>query len=314
MDKRRMLNMMLMLCALSVPAWATVVQASNSIGQYLQGVPTTEWSHVIDGNKTMLMHGDSVVRTTTRNGNVQTDVAGDVVATTTFKDNRPILEELTTPTHSQITRYTYDEAGRLSKVVVSGPDGIEELTQYAHGPDGSMVAFQQISIGQYPTWDFQGDGWYATQRDGVGEQVTLIGNDTIIRKSLEHEGSEPKAVFQRMPDGSLIVTEGAITRTFNPKGLLVHEEQGDEIQSTFQYDGQGTLVESESRSGTGRTLSKYVDGHLSGRQLFQDNTVVKEVAYASDGTRTETLYEDGIAYADITYAPDGARVLSVRYR
>lgn len=188
--------------------------------------------------------------------------------------------------------YSYEQGRANLTLVARLSDEGFLLTRFAKEPDRFTVTVSS---------EEGGDRYRYTQGLTISESWsgdTLLGEEKVRPSS----------------DGSLLVTDGEIERSYARSGLLIHEV-GSDYTKGFTYDEKNHLKEIETKFNDGRRVREfYEEGALLRTVEYQEQRIIKETHYFGDATFMETLYDShNQPYVDVTWAADGQRITSLNY-
>ncbi|WP_285560060.1 LamG-like jellyroll fold domain-containing protein [Actinoplanes regularis] len=197
-----------------------------------------------------------------------------------------------------VTRYTYDQLGRTTKVVT--PD--EGATRYRYDDNGELLSHTDPNGAQATsTTDYLGRTLTATEavrQAGTGYTTTYTYGDSPWPTSVKSAGGVVTSVKYNSAGEQTVVTDaaGGVTKTkYDGAGRPVKVTAPDGSYSTGTYDLLGRSVSSSKYAATtGELLSTQTQRYdIAGNVLAASNAFNPTVAPGTDllGSKHETTFE-----------------------
>lgn len=310
----------IVLLALFLTLLSAVSLKSNSIGQDLGSYEEGERYRleITSFSRTLYDDGKQLWQEIKR---IEGD--GTVLIIRTYRDGRitrqrirngVLIEERRDDTN---TTYTVDENGRL--ILSSVQEGEEEprLAYYSYEQGrANLTLVARLSDEGFLLSRFakEPSRFTVTVSSEEGGDRYLHTQGLMISEPWRGDALLGEEQIRQGSDGSLIVTDGEVERSYARSGLLVYEV-GTDYTKSFTYDEKNHLAGSETEFDDGRRIREYYEGGSVYRSMeFQGERIIKEVHYYGDATYMETLYDSyNQPYVDVTWAADGRRITSLNY-
>lgn len=209
----------------------------------------------------------------------------------------------------RVERYSYDERGRLSQILVMKDGKLEGISSYAYdNVDDHLLRAEEAGTRRY----FSQQGFSVSD----GSRFQTLGGGFFLNSRGEGQAGLSMNAEGRL-ERTRRIGDTTITETFDGQGHIlssartIGEEQSE--NHSYAYDAEGRLsTESILASDGGRTDRIYRNGVLVQETKYdRKGVVLNETTFVP--RKQKTVYDKGMPYARVTYTEDGKQVEEVAY-